>query len=99
MAEIYTKGTNRIWYRPRDFVSGLSVTLQMRKPNGNLCQEQDLVEVDTEGVYFIDYNFDELGQWLGIIKENNTRKTSTVFQINPVPVNLFVTYNSKVNKG
>jgi len=98
MAENYTKGVNRIWYRASAFASDKNVKVRLRKPNGVLLEYVSIPESEDEGIYYLDFDFNELGQWLGIFYENEEKMTSSVFHISPKPQNMFVTYISKVDK-
>ena len=96
MAENYIKGVNKIWYRASGFASGKDIKVRLRRPNGVLLEDVSIPESIDEGIYNTDFDFDELGQWLGVFYEDTVKKTSSVFNINPKPQNMFVTYISKV---
>jgi hypothetical protein len=96
MAENYHTGVNRIWYRAAKFATGVDVKVRFRKPDGTLIESFSVPESEDEGIYYLDYNFSELGQWLGIFFEGDLKTSSSIFHITPKPNNMFVTYISKV---
>ena len=96
MVENFHTGMNRVWYRAAGFVTGKNIEVKFRKPNGTLTNLVVVPESEDEGIYYLDYDFDELGQWLGIFYEDSVKTTSSIFHITPEPHNMFVTYISKV---
>jgi len=96
MAENYIKGVNKIWYRASGFASGKDVKVKFRKPNGVLLDYVSIPETIDEGIYNSDFDFNELGQWLGVFYEDGKKVTSSIFNIGSKPQNMFVTYISKV---
>ena len=96
MAEKFSKGVNRIWYRAGKFAANKNVEIKFRKPDSTLIENISVPESEDEGVYCLDYDFNELGGWLGIFFEDGVKITSCVFHISPVPKNMFVTYISEV---
>lgn len=69
----------RIFYEPADFESGLNVTIKFRDPNLVKRGPFVLIELENEGIYYLDYNFDLSGKWLSTIYENGKRIKSEVF--------------------
>ncbi|MHC4464523.1 MAG: hypothetical protein ACYS30_24300 [Planctomycetota bacterium] len=44
MAEVFSIGTNRIWYRAAKFTTGLNVTVRFRKPDDTLLEPLSVSE-------------------------------------------------------
>lgn len=96
MAENYIKGVNKIWYRASGFAGGKNVKMRLLKPDGMHLEAVSIPESEDAGMYSVDFDFNELGQWLGIFYEDEKKMSSSVFNIGPKPRNMFVTYISKV---
>ena len=71
MADIYNNEVIRLWYQAAGFGSGKAVTVVMRHPNGTLDSQISLIESDITGAYYFDFDFNELGQWLGVFYEDS----------------------------
>jgi hypothetical protein len=85
MAETFSEGTNKVWYRPANFCKQCVVAVKFRKPDGTVLEPFVLPDCESkdDGVYCFDYNFDALGQWLGIFYEDGIKVASSVFNIVP----------------
>ncbi|MHA1883070.1 MAG: hypothetical protein ACTSUO_08500 [Candidatus Thorarchaeota archaeon] len=80
MAERYSFGSNRIFYRSASFKEGLQVSVDLLSPNLIVHKGISLVEVGS-GIYYFDYDFLQEGVWVGIFYENGVKKTSQNFLI------------------
>ena len=83
MAEVFSKGINHIWYRAANFNANVNVTVKFRKPDSALVGPISIPETDDGGIYCLDYDFDSLGQWVGIFFEDNIKTSSKIFHIVP----------------
>lgn len=80
MAELYTTGINRIVYRAESFVAGKVVTAHFWSPTLVKSALQTFTEVEL-GLYYLDYNFANMGTYLGLFYENGVAKASGVFRV------------------
>lgn len=80
MSDSYSIGVNRIFYRSTGFKSGIDVTCDLFFPNLS-CINGILLNELRDGIYFFDYNFNQIGFYLGVFLENNVKKESRSFQI------------------
>ena len=83
MAEVFSTGVNRVWYRAAEFATDVDITVKFRKPDGTLVGLVSVPESEDDGVYYLDYDFNELGQWLGVFFEGDLKTSSSVFHIVP----------------
>lgn len=97
MAESFSIGVNRVWYRAAKFSTDIDVTVRFRKPDDTLVEPISVPESEDEGVYYLDYDFNELGQWLGVFFEGGLKTSSSVFHITP-KVKDFVPYEGGTMK-
>jgi hypothetical protein len=97
MAEIFSMGMNCVWYRAAKFTTGIDVTVSFRKPDNTLIEPVSIPESEDGGVYRLCYNFNELGQWLGVFFENGVKTASSVFHIVP-KASSAVPYNGETMK-
>ena len=82
----FSQGINRIWYRASNFKTAVDVKIRLKEStNGNVI-ELTLEELgDGEGLYFVDFNFDKRGSWVGVVYENGVRMTSEIFNVDIIP--------------
>lgn len=80
MLTYFDEGINKVWYSPSDFQTGLNVQLQLWDPKLDKKDLQDFTEFK-EGLYYLDYDFNKRGTWIGIIYENGNKVTSSPFSI------------------
>lgn len=80
MIVYFDEGINRIWYRPVNFQIGLDVQLRLWDPDLSKKNLQKFTEFE-EGLYYLDYNFDQRGTWMGIIYENEIKITANTFSV------------------
>lgn len=73
-------GVNRIWYRPASFAEGLGIQIQLWDPDLVKREVANFTELE-EGLYYLDYNFNKRGSWVGIVYENDVKKISTTFAV------------------
>ncbi len=80
MAEEYSFGVNRIFYRSTGFQEGLQVTVDLLC--SNLDNHTNIVLVENGGgIYYFDYDFNYLGVWHGTFCENGVKVASQNFKI------------------
>jgi len=80
MAEKYTIGLVRLWYKATGFKEGLNVTADLIKPD--LTKEIGITFTEAgEGMYFVNYNFKHTGSYVSIMFENGDKKVSQNFNI------------------
>lgn len=97
MAEIFSEGVNPVWYRAANFATGKNITVRFRKPDSTLVGPYTVPESEDAGIYRLDYNFDGLGQWVGVFFENGLKTSSSVFHIVP-KTSPIVPYNGETMK-
>lgn len=80
MIVYFDEGVNRVWYRPLSFQTGLDVQLRLWNPD---LEEQDLQNFTEfeEGLYYLNYDFNKRGTWMGIIYENGIKRTANTFSV------------------
>ena len=78
-----TPGTQRIWYQPVTFATGLTVTAKMYD-NQNVLVDDAIVlqEMAVEtGVYYSDINFSTVGKFIMVFSENGTRTIVFIVEV------------------
>lgn len=80
MAENYTRGIQRIFYRAGRFAEGIIVTMDILDPLRNWMNGFEFEEVG-KGSYSLDFNFDRVGTYYAILYEDGVKKTSQSFHI------------------
>ena len=86
MAEIYPLGQNRIFYRPRRFVTGLEITVEIIDPGLKNHDEIPVEELEeTPGLYSFVYDFTKEGTYIGIFYEGGEKVTSQAFSTRRIP--------------
>jgi hypothetical protein len=80
MAELYSIGTNRVYYKAIDFATGKTVTAYFWSPSLVKSALQALTEIES-GLYYLDYNFAGVGSYVGLFYENGTKTTMSVFRV------------------
>jgi len=80
MAERYSPGLQRLWYRAADFREGVDVRGDIRGP-GDIYQTGLVFTEDSGGLYFLDYDFSVVGSYVVVISENGVKKTSQNFLV------------------
>jgi hypothetical protein len=76
-------GTQRIWYQPVSFDTGLTVTAKLYT-DGNVLVNGDITfqEMVTEtGIYFADINFPSTGKYILVFSEDGTRTIMFVTEV------------------
>lgn len=76
---VYNEGVNRLFYKAEGFAEGKEVTIVIWNPI--LTKTEYSLEELEEGMYFIDFNFDCRGVWMGLFYENGVKKVSAVFRV------------------
>ena len=78
MAEEYSLGPARLWYRSAGFKENLSVTADMWTPT--LVKEINYSFIEAGcGLYYFDYGFTNYGSYLVLVYENAVKKSSQSF--------------------
>ena len=80
MLTYFDEGINRVWYSPSNFRTGLDIQLRLWNPKLDKKDLQNFTEFE-EGLYYLDYDFDQRGTWIGIVYENGVKATSSPFSI------------------
>lgn len=84
MAEQYRPGLQRLWYRSTGFREGIDVRGDFRGPGG-ICHIGLVFIEESDGLYFLDYDFSMIGSYVIVISENGVKKTSQNFFIEKPP--------------
>jgi len=81
MAEIYTRGSHKIFYRSKNFAEGLVVLVDMlyQDLSKMLCQLH-LTEVGG-GLYFFNFSFPSYGTYVGVFYENSIKVSTQNFLV------------------
>lgn len=77
---MYAPGKNRLFYQATGFKTGLNVTIKFWEKKSGWKQPCAAKEIG-EGLYYIDYEFEFDGPYLGIVFEDGVPKTSQIFRI------------------
>jgi hypothetical protein len=80
MAENYPPGWRRIWYKSGGFKEGLNVTVDFLSPSLGKFEDLALVE-ESGGRYYLDFEFNEYGDWIGTIYENGEKVSCQAYWI------------------
>ena len=80
MAENYTPGSHRLWYKSKGFVEGLNVIVDFTSPTLRRFEDMAFVE-ESGGLYFLDFEFDEYGDWMATIYENGIKVSCQGYNI------------------
>jgi hypothetical protein len=79
MAEEYPLGVSKLWYQSKGFIEHLEVTADFRSPS--LSKETGLVFTeDGDGLYYLDFHFQEVGVYNALIYENGVKTVSQNFR-------------------
>lgn len=73
-------GRNRVWYRSANFQAGVEATLQLYDPD-LVVRPMQVFKVFNDGHYYLDFNFDKSGSWLGEVYEFGERVVSITFHV------------------
>ena len=82
MAEIYNPGPVRLWYRSSGFKEGLIVSGDFCGPNDLYHNDLQFTEVG-DGLYYLDHVFTVQGNYVLLVRENDTKATTQNFSIVP----------------
>ena len=80
MPDFYAVGTNRIIYQAHAYKVGEEVTVRLWKPDLTRTYSLDLVELD-EGIYYLDFDFEVEGTYVGLFYEGNKVKAVSVYRV------------------
>ena len=80
MAELYSVGVNRIVYKTENFAIGKTVTAYFWNPSLAKSALQTFTEIEL-GLYYLDYNFNVAGTFIGLFYENAVAKTFHPFRV------------------
>ena len=84
MAERYPPGPVRLWYRATGFAEGVNVVGDFRGPGGIRDMGLTFTE-DSDGMYYLEYNFTMAGSYALMMFEDGVKKTSQNFLIEKLP--------------
>lgn len=83
MAEIYTRGHHRIFYRSTNFTAGFVVLVDMLYEDlSRVLYQERLLEVGG-GLYYFDCSFSLYGTYVGVFYENSVKVSTQNFLIVP----------------
>ena len=82
----------RIWYKSRNFQTGLNIAIFFIKPNLTKSDVMNFTEWG-EGLYYVDYDFISYEPYVGKVFENGEPSLAHVFRKGHYPG--IVTYNGK----
>jgi hypothetical protein len=77
----YKRGPNRIFYQPTAF-QDIDVTIYFYNPALEKTDIYNFTKLE-EGLYYLDYDFEEIGEYVGIIFESGVKKKTSVFKVEP----------------
>jgi len=77
---VFTPGTNKIFYQASGFKTGLTVTIKFWEEKGDWSTLQNMIEIG-EGLYQLDYCFSQSGPYLGLVFEDSIPTKTYVFRI------------------
>jgi hypothetical protein len=80
MAEVYQIGTQRIFYRSRQFKTGKVVTMDILDPDLIWIYDVMFTEVGS-GLYFYDFNFLAHGTYVAVVYEDGEKVVSQNFLV------------------
>jgi len=84
---VYRLGKNRIYYQTGDFSSKI-ITCKFIFPDGEEGPIQSFESI-AAGIYYLDYEFEVLGDYLGIFYENSALKATRTFKVGQRRYNTF----------
>jgi len=90
MPNLYTVGTNRIFYKAEGFGTGKTVTAYLWSPAMVKSDLQTFTEIES-GLYYLDYTFAAAGVFLGLFYEDAVAKTFSTFRVNALALDSSVT--------
>ena len=93
MLEPFVTGQKRIVYQAVAFHAGINVTAVFRDPFLNEGPLQQFKELG-EGLYYLDFDFNQEGTWIGLFFENGVKKGSQVYKVATF-VPTIVTYKTR----
>ena len=79
MAEQYSPGANRIFYKSSGFKEGLEVWVSIHYPD--LHEDQVILVELGEGIYYFDYNFEIVGMYVTVFYEDGNKCGIQVYNI------------------
>lgn len=80
MAENYPPGLQRIWYKSKGFQEGLNATIDFLSSSMRKFEGLPFIE-ESGGRYYLDFLFDERGNWMSTIYENGQKTTCQCYWI------------------
>ena len=80
MLEPLVVGDNRVVYQAGGLQDGLTITVQFWNPSLEVSSLLSLEELG-EGLYYIDFDFDSEGAWIGLFFENGVKKGTQVYKV------------------
>lgn len=89
MLEPFIEGYNRVVYQAEGFQDNLTVTVQWWGPTLEKRPLQTFEELG-EGVYYLDFDFDQEGTWVGLFFENGQKRGMQVYKVVAITLGIVV---------
>jgi len=75
----YKRGTNRLFYQPSNFHDAV-ITAYFYTPKLVKTETYTFTKIE-DGLYYLDYKFDDIGEYLGVFFEDDIKTASLVFKV------------------
>ena len=79
----FATGSGRIFYKASGFQTGLTVTAYLWSPSLVQSALQTLTEI-SDGLYYLDYDFDAVGSWPMLFLEDDVRASFAVMRVGSI---------------
>lgn len=76
----YRRGWNRIFYRTKGFADVLNVEVYFYSPKLEKSETLTMTKLE-DSLYYIDYYFDCIGDFLGVFLEDSVKAGTHVFKV------------------
>lgn len=80
MIEPFIEGRNRVVYKSEGFKTDLTVTVKFWDPFLETTPLIQFTELG-EGLYYLDFNFNHEGTWIGLLYENGVKKGTQTYKV------------------
>lgn len=80
MVEPFIEGRNRIVYKSEGFETNLTVTAKFWDPFLETTYTDEFIELE-DGLYYLDFDFNHEGTWIGLFYENGEKKSTQIFKV------------------
>lgn len=96
-SELYACGANRLIYKAQNFATGITVTAYFWNPSLVKSALQTFTEIEL-GLYYLDYNFTQVGTYGALFYENGVKKTMGTYRVTELakPSDILVDTTQKV---